>query len=185
MQGVKTKGTITHSEASFGDDRGRAAGGALARAGLWAHKMPQRPRRLRLLVVMVRLLAICETLAARSSFLINRPASPLSVSKSCSRLVSITVEVSMFFTASLISAVFVVRTLLNSVAKWLISSENSLRLLTAISIAGLLDWTSELTLSTVVSAWSETLRKLPTVVARFVSVWSLSTRRRTSAMAAL
>ena len=47
-----TQSAIIYSARFFGDDNGRALAGALVRDGLCAHRMPQRPTRLRLLVVM-------------------------------------------------------------------------------------------------------------------------------------
>src|SRR5437660_249786 len=101
----------------------------LAGGGFFFHRIPQRPRRLRLLVVMLKLLAICDKSDASCSFLSRFPAKPLPACTSLSRFFNTSEEDSMFFTATVISALLVASTKLRLVAKRSISREKLTRLL--------------------------------------------------------
>src|SRR5436190_7948933 len=150
-----THNAINQSERCFGADILReGAAGALFLGGLRCHKMPHNPNRLRLLLVMLKLLAICDTCIASSSFFSRFPANPLPACKSSIKVFSTAVEDSMFFIAVARSVVLVLNTPLNSRANWLVSSEKKTRLLTARATEGLLCSTSELRLSTVFKACS-------------------------------
>src|SRR6185436_2731942 len=78
--------------------------------GLCCHRIPQRPRRFRLLLVMLKLLTINDTLVASSGFCSTFPAKPLPAWTSASKSLSMTVEDSMFFTAALRVGLLVART---------------------------------------------------------------------------
>src|SRR5882724_1977498 len=97
-----TQRAINQSGRFFGAGKGRArlCGEALVRGGLCCHRTPHRPSRFKLLLVMLKLLAICETVAASCSFLSRLPAKPLPACNSSSTVFNTTVEDSMFFTAA-------------------------------------------------------------------------------------
>src|SRR6266446_1500472 len=78
---------------------GASGGGALVLGGLCCHRIPHRPRRFKLLLVILKLLAICDTVAASCSFLSRFPAKPLPACNSSITVFNTTVEDSMFFTA--------------------------------------------------------------------------------------
>src|SRR5690242_18067690 len=105
-----TQSAINYSRGSLGARKGSRGGGGLDSGGLCCHNIRDRQRRLSLLVVTLKLLTICATLVAISSFRIRLPASPLPACTSLSRFLRTTVEDSMFFTARPMSAVFVVTT---------------------------------------------------------------------------
>src|SRR6266571_1417115 len=77
------------------------------------HIMPHNPKRFKLLVVMLKLFAICATSAASCSFLTKFPASPLPAWTSSSKDFNTSVEDSMFFTATEICGLFVATRLFN------------------------------------------------------------------------
>src|ERR1035441_7608891 len=92
-----TQSAIDHSKGFLGAVIGSYRGaGAFVRDGLCCHKMPHRPRRFKLLVVVFKLLTICDTLAAISSFSSNFPAKPLPSCTPSSRCFSVALEDSMF-----------------------------------------------------------------------------------------
>src|ERR1035437_3989791 len=99
-----TQSAINQSERFLGDVKGLGVSGtSLVRAALGCHKMRQRPRRFRLLVVMLKLLTICDRLAAISSFSSNFPARPLPSCTPSSCFFTVSEEDSRFLTAAPIS----------------------------------------------------------------------------------
>src|ERR1035437_4692638 len=112
-----TQSAINQSERFLGEVRGLGATGpSLVRAVLCCHKMFQRPRRFRLLVVMLKLLTICDRLAAICSFSSNFPARPLPSCTPSSSFFTVSEEDSMFLTAAPISGELVASNSRNALA---------------------------------------------------------------------
>src|ERR1039457_5798249 len=107
-----TQSAINQSSEYLGDVKGLAVGAsgtALVLGGLCCHRMPQRPRRLRLLVVMLTLFPICDRLAAICSFSSSFPAKPLPSCAPSSSFVKVSEEDSRFLIADPISGELVDR----------------------------------------------------------------------------
>src|SRR5258708_3310278 len=138
--------------------------------GLCCHMIPQRPRRLRLLLVMLKLLTINDTLVASSGFCSRFPAKPLPAWTSASKSLRMTVEDSMFFTAALRVGVLVATSWLKSPPKFVSCWEKRTRLLPELLRAGALELTRAFRSSPVLMGRSETVRRLPTAIERFVRV---------------
>src|SRR5882724_3411180 len=166
-----TQRAIIQSGTFLGAGKGRATpcAEALVLGGLCCHRTPHRPSRFKLLLVTLKLSAICETVAASCSFLSRLPAKPLPACSSSNTVFNTTVEDSIFFTAALICSRFVARTPLKAPANWFICSVNITRLLPEWTSAGLFEDTSASSVSTVLRARSETTRILTTATDRFVS----------------
>src|SRR5215469_6593702 len=95
-----THNAINQLDGVFGDVNGCEAEAALVLGGLCCHKTPQRPRRFRLLLVILKLSAVRFRLPASSSFRSRSPINPFPACTSSSRFLSTTVEDSMFFAAA-------------------------------------------------------------------------------------
>src|ERR1035441_2173714 len=119
-----TQSAINQSNGFLGDVSGLdAVADSFVLGGLCCHKMPQRPRRFRLLVVMLKLSTIRDTLVAICSFSSKFPARPLPCCTPSSSCFNVAVEDSTFFTATLISGELVATNARTSRAAWLIWSE--------------------------------------------------------------
>src|ERR1035438_6526975 len=96
-----TQSAINQSVRFLGEDKALGGGGvASVLVVLCGHKTRQMPRRFRLLVVMLKLLTICDRLAATSSFSSNFPAKPLPSCTLSSSFFTVSVEDSMLLTAA-------------------------------------------------------------------------------------
>src|ERR1017187_5504911 len=112
-----TQSAINQSVGFLGEDKVLGGGGAASvLVVLRGHKTRQTPRRFRLLVVMLKLLTICDRLAATSSFSSNFPAKPLPACTPSSSIFTVSVEDSMFLTAASISGELVVISSCNAAA---------------------------------------------------------------------
>src|SRR6266566_9466958 len=133
---------ITHRNGSWGARR-TAGAGSFVRGSFRFHKMPHRPRRFKLLLVIARLRATAEIFSAISSSCKTRPAAPRPVCNSCRRLVNWPEAVSRFRIATVIAAALLESRSLARRAtgdNWL---ENTFKLLTAEATGCALAVTSE------------------------------------------
>src|ERR1017187_9074544 len=151
-----TQSAINQSVGFLGEDKAFGGGGAASVvAGLGGHKTRQMPRRFKLLVVMLKLLTICDRLTATSSFSSNFPANPF---PSCTPSISfftVSVEDSMFLTAVWISGELVASNARRALADWLICSVKKRKLLTEALSGGRVVSTRAFTLSTIVRERAE------------------------------
>src|ERR1039457_3112329 len=165
-----TQSAINQSVGFLGDAKDLWGGGvASVLVALRGHKTRQMPRRFKLLVVMLKLLTICDRLAATSSFSSNFPAKPFPSCTPSSSFLTVSVEASMLLTAASICGELVASSARRAVADWFICSEKKRRLLTEALIGGRLVSTSAFTFATMVRERSDTSWRLSSVTERFVS----------------
>src|SRR6266496_6448240 len=136
---------ITHRNGSWGA-RTTAGPASFVRGSFRFHKMPHKPKRFKLLLVIARWRATAEIFSAISSSCKTRPAGPRPVCNSCNRLVNWPEAVSTFRIARVIAAALLESRSLARRAtgdNWL---ENRFKLLTAVVIGCALAVRSELRL---------------------------------------
>src|SRR5689334_17506206 len=127
-----TQSDMVYSPKGFlGDVIVARTGSVLVLGGLCGQRIPHRPKRFKLLLVTLRLFAICEILAAMLSFLSRSPANPFPACTLLSKFFNTSVDVSMFFIAtSMLGRFDAIRSFRLSL-NWLIRSEKAARLVLA------------------------------------------------------